>query len=77
MSCFSSTRLLEVLGSVLCLLVFVSKPAHAYVDPGTGSFVLQAAVAGILAAVFVVKSTWRSIMRTLSRLFVKRAQDDD
>lgn len=30
----------------------------AYLDPGTGSLVLQMSVAGLLGGLFVVKSFW-------------------
>jgi hypothetical protein len=33
----------------------------AYLDPGTGSLALQASVAGLLGAIFVVKSCWRQL----------------
>jgi hypothetical protein len=48
---------------VFCFLVLVSlaapAPAHAYVDPFSGSVILQIASAGILAAAFTFKSWWR------------------
>jgi hypothetical protein len=36
--------------------------ANAYVDPGTGSFVLQAALGAFLAAALAVKVFWRRIV---------------
>jgi len=57
---------------VLCLLCltfcFVTVPtANAYVDPGTGSFVFQAIVGGILAVALAVKMFWRRIVSFLTR----------
>lgn len=33
---------------VITALVMIATPAHAYVDPGTGSLIIQAAVAMLL-----------------------------
>ena len=57
---------------VLCLLCLafslVTIPvANAYVDPGTGSFVFQAIVGGILAVGLAVKMFWRRILTFVTR----------
>ncbi len=44
----------------LLLLVYPT-PAHAYLDLGTGSMVLQAAVAGLMAGLFTLKIYWRKL----------------
>lgn len=41
--------------------------ANAYVDPGSGSFVFQALIAGLLAAGMAVKVFWRRITGVFSR----------
>ncbi|PKL42798.1 MAG: hypothetical protein CVV41_12260 [Candidatus Riflebacteria bacterium HGW-Riflebacteria-1] len=43
------------------LLVSVVPSVQAYLDPGTGSFILQTLIAGFFGAVFVLKSYWASI----------------
>ena len=70
------TRLLECAGVTLSLLVILSKTAHAYIDAGTGSYILQVAIAGILAAVFLMRSTWSRIREAVGKRFVKRIEDD-
>ena len=35
--------------------------AYAYLDPGTGSLVVQAVVAGIAAGAYMLRSYWRRI----------------
>ena len=35
--------------------------AEAYIDPGTGSYVLQLLLAGILGALFALKVFWRTV----------------
>lgn len=76
MNCRLRTRLAEAAVVVLSLVVVSGKPAHAYIDPGTGSYVLQVVVASVLAALFVVKSTWRNIKGAVGKCFVKRTKDD-
>jgi len=43
----------------------------AYVDPGTGSYLLQLLIATILGGLFVIKTYWRRIMSFLSNKFSK------
>lgn len=35
--------------------------AHAYLDPGTGSYLFQLVAAGILASLFTVKLYWQKL----------------
>jgi hypothetical protein len=55
--------------SIVVLLVAWSYDAHAYLDPGTGSYVLQVAIAGIVSALFVLKIFWRRVVGFFSSLF--------
>jgi hypothetical protein len=45
-------------------LVLLSSPAYAYIDPGTGSMVIQAVAAAILGSLAFIKIFWRRL-RTL------------
>lgn len=69
----SSTLTVAVL--TLSLTAIASKSAHAYIDPGTGSYVLQAVIASLLAAAFVIKSTWRNIKQAFVKRFARRPED--
>ena len=51
------------------LLIAVSRPAHAYIDPGSGSYMLQMTMAGILAVVFSIKLSWQRLKAFASSLF--------
>ena len=42
-------------------LLVTARPACAYLDPGTGSMILQFLVAGFLGGLFMIKSFWRQI----------------
>jgi len=45
--------------------------AYAYLDPGTGSYILQLVMAGLLGALLALKIFWRNIKAYLSNLFGK------
>jgi hypothetical protein len=57
----SVSRLAVTLFCVSTAYAFVPFDAHAYLDPGTGSFVLQAVVASVMGAVFLTKTYWAKI----------------
>jgi hypothetical protein len=54
------------------LLVVTSTSAHAYLDPGTGSYMLQMLVAGVLAALFVARAFWSNLKEKFARLITRR-----
>src|SRR6187401_723908 len=58
MKCFTNRHTLYLL--ILFLLVF-NYDAKAYLDPGTGSIILQLLAAGLLSALFYFKSFWRKL----------------
>ena len=55
-------------------LVLAATPAvHAYIDAGTGSYMLQLLIAGLFAGAFAVKIYWKKIMG----LFGSKRSDDE
>jgi hypothetical protein len=61
----------------LFLLYFgvVSAPsAQAYIDPGSGSFIFQVLIGGLLAGAVAVKHFWRRIVSFFSRHRSSRGQ---
>ena len=66
-------------GVVCAALIAASIPdnANAYLDPGTGSVVLQVVVAGILGAVFTCKNYLRAAYSSVTRLFRKSDSSSD
>jgi hypothetical protein len=64
---------LECRGKKLVLavvaLVAVSKPAFAYLDPGTGSYILQMVLAGVLGGLVAIGVFWRRVWAFVRRLF--------
>ncbi len=57
----------------LCTLLFLyfclTSNAYAYLDPGTGSVILSAIVAGIIA----IKSYWLLILNKVKNIFKKKS----
>ena len=52
----------------------MSRPL-TYLDPGSGSYLLQLLIAGALGALFALRIYWSRIKRTILRLF-GRARDE-
>lgn len=53
--------------ALLLLSVALASPAHAYLDPGVGSFVLQMTIAGALAFGATMKLYWYRIKSFVQR----------
>jgi hypothetical protein len=46
----------QILALAAAMTVAMIAPAHAYLDPGTGSIVLQAIIGGVAASMFILRS---------------------
>lgn len=62
---------------VILLILACPDNAHAYLDPGTGSYFLQILLAALLGAAFAVKSFWRNIKSFITSLFTRRGETED
>ena len=63
----------KVLATVMALMAIAPNAAHAYLDPGTGSMVIQIIVASLAAIGVFLKSFWAQI----KAFFVKGNNNDD
>lgn len=45
----------------IAILLITVRPAHAYIDAGSGSYILQMIVAGFLGLVFTIKLSWQRL----------------
>ena len=61
-------------GSLLLVLLIVIFPVEilAYIDPGTGSYLFQILIAGIVAAGFTIRLFWRKILRFFRHLVSRK-----
>ena len=66
-------RSLSRVGLILVLAALTSpillRPAYGYLDPGTGSYVLQFLIGGLLGGLFAVGLFWRRVLAFVKRLF--------
>ncbi|MCL6430639.1 MAG: hypothetical protein K6V36_07215 [Anaerolineae bacterium] len=52
-----------------CVLLAFPPPAYAYLDPGTGSLIVQLLVAGLLGVALTIRLFWRRIRAGVALLF--------
>jgi hypothetical protein len=63
---------------LLLLTALVSPYAHAYIDPGSGSFLVQMAIASLIGAGFTIKMYYRNLKEKISTFFSgKKAEPTD
>lgn len=58
------------------LFLLFPKPAQAYLDPGTGSYVFQLLVAGLLGSLFFLKSAVKKIKKLISEKFTQKISEN-
>ena len=61
---------------VIFLLLAFPRPAHAYLDPGTGSYVIQIVLASLVGVAFGVKVFFRQIASFFGALFGKKEKPE-
>ena len=61
-------------GISFCLLLpLAHQISHNYIDPGTGSLIIQALIASLVGGGYLVKTHWIKVKEFLSKLFSKPA----
>lgn len=60
----------------LFYLVFTEK-VYAYLDPGTGSYILQLIIAGLLGGLFALKMFWSKVKNFFVNLFSSEHKYED
>ncbi len=58
------------------VLLILTRDAHAYLDPGTGSYIFQLVIAGILGASLAIKIYWGKIKIFFSQLASKKKAEE-
>lgn len=62
-------KLTQIMMIVAGALLFGMEPAWAYLDPGTGSLILQSLIAGIAGALVVARLYWAKLKSFLAAAF--------
>jgi hypothetical protein len=57
-------------------LLLLPSVAHAYLDPGTGSYVVQLLIGTLLGGLFALGVFWRRVLCFFRRLFKPGSSDD-
>ncbi len=58
---------------IAAVFLGITAPAHAYIDAGSGSYMLQMAMGGILALAFTMKMYWQRLRAFLVKSFTRRS----
>lgn len=59
------------------LLLLLPSVADAYLDPGTGSYVVQLLIGSLLGGLFALGVFWRRVVASFKRLVKRRSSDAD
>ena len=67
---------LKIIFYALLLYLFVSPtPAHAYLDPGSGSYIFQMIIAGLLGIMLTAKTSWKKLLGRIARILKPRDEN--
>lgn len=61
----------------ITFLAVVPSRAHAYLDPGTGSYILQVVGAILFAGIFVVKGFWQQIKDFINHTILRKEKNSE
>jgi len=67
-------RSIRLLAIILLLELIITSDVYGYIDPGTGSYILQMLIAAMLGILFSVKIFWTRIKAFLKAVFGKKNQ---
>ena len=73
---FAPVRPAGVLLVLTLVLLALPSIANAYLDPGTGSYVVQLLVGSLLGGLFALGVFWRRVGASFKRLFRRGSSDD-
>lgn len=68
-------RILIVIGVIFLYFYIFPKESYAYLDPGSGSYILQLLVASLLGLLFSLKLFWNRIRIFIANIFSKLKRD--
>jgi hypothetical protein len=59
---------------IAAFIIFLSFPKNclAYIDPGSGSYVVQVIIASLLGATFAIKLYWKKLIKLIKDVFNKK-----
>lgn len=54
---------------IITTLIIIPRAVHAYIDPGTGTYLLQIIAALIVSSLFVLRTGWKQVVCAAKRIF--------
>ena len=66
----------SILIGIMIFHLLAATPAFAYLDPGTGSYILQILIAFVVGALFTIKPFFSKIKAVFARLIGKHGEDE-
>ncbi len=66
----------SVLAIALAVGMWLSQSAHAYLDPGSGSFFFNAIVTALIGSALAIKMVWQRVKAFFSRLFSRTTKPE-
>ena len=67
--------LINKYSALLFIFFGLSGNAYAYLDMGTGSYIIQAILAGVFTSIYFVKLYWFKIAHFISKIFKRNKTD--
>jgi len=57
---------------LICVMILVEpRQAYAYLDPGTGSLLIQMLIGGVIAGLYTIKMYWYQLKSFIKRILGK------
>ena len=61
-----------ILFAIIIYLFFLPKPAHAYLDPGSGSYILQMVIGVFITLSFVFRTSLKRLIIFIKKTIFRR-----
>ena len=58
------------------LFLLIAQPTYAYLDPGSGSFILQIVLGVVLGGLFTIKVYWQKVKTFFIKIFKRTGAKD-
>ncbi len=69
-------RVFTLITVLVAWQILAPSAGYAYLDPGTGSYILQMALAAVLGSLFAIKMFWKRIVEFLKGLFSGKKNEE-
>jgi len=62
---------------IVLIISIIPQNAFAYIDPGTGSYIIQIIIAALVGGLFAIKMFWIKIKTFITSMFKKKTEDNE